>query len=60
MYQLRSGSLSNHNANSELEGGCLLERVISGFEKLKKKKGELQEFSELGKLPKLTIQNTIL
>ena len=60
MYQLRSGSLPNHGTGSKLEGGCLLVRVILGSKKLRKKKGELQELSELGKLPKLIIQNTIL
>ena len=59
MYQLHNGSLLNHIVGSELEVGCLLIRMISGSKKLRKKRGELQEHSELGKLPKPIIQNII-
>ena len=60
IYQLHGGSLPNHSACLDFKGECLSIRIISNYEKLKKKTGELQKLSELGKLPKSTIQNIIL
>ena len=60
MYQLCSGSLSSHGVGSKLRGWEWFVGVHSGSEKLGKKRGELQELNELGKLPKSTIQNIIL